>query len=53
VGNSTSANQLFKDSILLHQSRLLSQANNYIPKIAMADVNNPSIKSIMDEFEIK
>ena len=49
----TSANQMFKDCLTFYQSRVVSQDKIYVPKVAIANVNNQAIKSICDGLQIK
>jgi hypothetical protein len=46
--DSNTVNQIFKDCITFYQSRVISQYNKYVPKVGVADINNPNVKNICD-----
>ena len=39
-----SCNQLFKDALIYHQSKIKIQPNKFIPNVAIANCSDPSLK---------
>jgi len=48
----SSSNQLFKDSLVYHQSKLLMQPNKFIPNLAMANYSDAGVKAICSSLKI-
>jgi hypothetical protein len=48
----SSSSQLFKDSLVYHQSKLLMQPGKFIPKIAIANIADPGVKAICNSLKI-
>jgi len=47
-----SSSQLFKDSLIYHQSKLIMQPGKFIPKIAVVNCSNPASKAICNTLKI-
>ena len=48
----SSSSQLFKDSLIYHQSKLMMQPGKFVPNIAVANYSDPGVKAICNSLKI-